>query len=89
MLTSKFKIKVLVGIYGSAFLEIDEPEGILEMDLVDIGHEEWFDYYLLNWLEKKPGSGVNPGKYMFSGYLSASDEDLDYHFTQIKKLEDL
>ncbi len=82
----EFSAKVAVGINGVAIMEIWEkptddclPQGLILDDINNIGLDEWFEWVCTN--ENRPQI---PAIYAINGTARFSEDDVDYHASQIR-----
>lgn len=72
--TASYEVILAVGIYGVALMDIDEPEGIMEMDILNTGIQEWFDDCIIPAIDKALDTGV----WRLIGKLKTGEDDIVY-----------
>lgn len=70
--TEPYEIKLVVGMYGIAVTDIDDPTGIVEEHIALSGIEEWFD----QWINKD--QTIEEGTWHIKGTFKANEYDCVY-----------
>ena len=73
-MTVSYEIFLAVGIVGVALMHIDEPEGILEMDIMNTGIQDWFDDCITPAIDK----ALDTGEWHLIGKLKTGEDDIVY-----------
>lgn len=84
--TIEFTVKVAVGVNGVAVMEIWEkaldgqlPGGLIRDDINNVGSNEW-----LEWVCTDNNQPQIPAVYAINGTARFSEDDVDYHASQIR-----
>ena len=77
-MTVSYEIFLAVGIVGVALMHIDEPEGILEMDIRNTGIEDWFVCCITPAMEQQHDKALDTGEWHLIGKLKTGEDDIVY-----------
>ena len=69
-----YEVTLMVGMYGVAILDINEPAGVIELHLQNSGYDEWYHEWIIPVLKGE----LKTGKWVIRGLVLAEKDDLDY-----------